>query len=492
VGFNFDNCANNVYLSTNSPSYDTTTVSWWTGFEWHSYDVFFNPAIFGGDPTIVLNMGTTPDRITIYGNANAVLVQGRSLHEIVNIGNWIPTLQDVRNTVTVTNPPYYTDLTIDDRGDSASKSATLTNSSLTGLTPKAINFNQGDLASLKILGGTGNNNTFMVADTPWSYYSGGLKTTLKNSSGSDTFTVQKTTGSLVIDGGSGTNSLVGPNANNTVWQIDQNGNGKLSAPVLGSPVEFSKVQNLKGGGGTNTLFGPPNAYTDWSIYGPDQGALKAFMFPSPVQFSAIQNLTGGAAGNTFGFFPGGSLSGSITGGGSDTLDYSFFNNTVVVDLPLNFATGVGVGVSGIQNVTGANNGPAGAYNLLIGAGGGFGVLTGGTGLRNILVAGGSPAALLGGNQDDLLIAGSTVYDLGGLGSWLQIANYWASSPDPFGTRALNLRIGNGVPLLDNTTVTSNGGSNFLFGMNELALLYIASNDNPFNFDPGSWPWRFPI
>jgi hypothetical protein len=60
-----------------------------------------------------------------------------------------------------------------------------------------------------------------------------------------------------------------------------------------------------------------------------------------------------------------------------------------VDLRTGFATGVGGGVSSIINVDGANSGGPGLYNLLIGNGGN--VLIGGSGRRNILVAGPAPA-----------------------------------------------------------------------------------------------------
>src|SRR5262249_2917618 len=99
----------------------------------------------------------------------------------------------------------------------------------------------------------------------------------------------------------------------------------------------------------------------------------------------------------------------------------------------------------------------------------------------------------GGDQDDLLIGGTTVYDnQPGLTSWLQIGTYWAG-PDPFLTRKDNLLGGNGVAPLNGNTVTGNGGGNFMNGNNELALIYTDGLDNvgpppgpPPGFDPNSW------
>jgi hypothetical protein len=201
--------------------------------------------------------------------------------------------------------------------------------------------------------------------------------------------------------------------------------------------------------------------------------------------SSIQ-VQGGSGGNTFNMQsapPGISI--SLDGGsGTNTLDYTGYIGSVVADLQTGVATGFS-SIANIQNLIGASGGGAqGLYNLLIGNGGN--VLTGGTGRRNILVAGGSASTLLGGNQDDLLIGGTTIYDNAGdnLASWLQIAGYWAGT-DPFSTRVNNLLTGNGVPLLDATTVTGNGGGNTMTGDGELALIYSDGSDTRSGFDPNS-------
>jgi hypothetical protein len=204
--------------------------------------------------------------------------------------------------------------------------------------------------------------------------------------------------------------------------------------------------------------------------------------------SSMQVL-GGSGGNTFnvqGLLAGTTM--SLNGGsGTNTLDYTGYTGNVITDLQTGVATGFS-SIANIQNVTGASGGGAqGLYNLLIGNGGN--VLTGGTGRRNILVAGGSGSTLIGGSQDDLLIGGTTSYDNDpndpGLLNWQQIAAYWAGTDD-FATRMANLASGTGVPLLDATTVTGNGGGNTMtssFG--ELALLYTDGADTITGFDPNS-------
>jgi hypothetical protein len=170
------------------------------------------------------------------------------------------------------------------------------------------------------------------------------------------------------------------------------------------------------------------------------------------------------------------------GSGTNTLDYTGYTGNVLVDLPLGAATGFS-SINNIENVTGASGGGVGFYNVLIGTGGN--VLTGGFGRRNILVAGGSNSTLNAGDNEDLLIGGTTVYDTDPtLASWLQIAAYWAGGDDYF-TRVANLTSGNGVPLLDATTVTGNYGGNTINGNGPLALIYSDGQDNITGFDPNS-------
>jgi hypothetical protein len=102
-----------------------------------------------------------------------------------------------------------------------------------------------------------------------------------------------------------------------------------SVPQLGG---IANIQNLIGGpGSANALIGPDVAST-WTITGADSGTVGT------VTFSNFQNLTGRAGADTFVFQPGGSVSGSGDGGGSNTLDYSHYLGNITVDLALNRAS----------------------------------------------------------------------------------------------------------------------------------------------------------
>src|SRR5262249_53337348 len=94
---------------------------------------------------------------------------------------------------------------------------------------------------------------------------------------------------------------------------------------------------------------------------------------------------------------------------------------------------------------------------------GFGgnILAGGPG-RNLLIAGRLAGTLVGGDDDDILIGGTTAYDTD-RAALLAIMAEWTRTDEDCGTRVFNLTHGVGVPPLDATTVSGNGGGNTLRG-----------------------------
>jgi hypothetical protein len=137
--------------------------------------------------------------------------------------------------------------------------------------------------------------------------------------------------------------------------------------------------------GTNTLQGPAIANT-WVVTGPNAGTLDG-----ALTFTNVQNLVGGALTDTFLFNNGKSVSGTIDGGaGINTLDYSHYTAGVTVNLTTGAATGVGGGVTHIQNVTGtpANDSitGSGTANILRGNGGTDTLSDGGAGNATFILA----------------------------------------------------------------------------------------------------------
>jgi hypothetical protein len=540
--------------------------------------------VAGGNLT-TLNTGAGTDTVNVQQTGGALRIngQGGGGNDVVNLG-LNNSLAGIFGAVTIFNGPSYFHVNVNDGADNAPHNVTLSTSGLTGLSQGAINFGAASLNTLTINAGTGSGQTVWTI-TGSQAFLGTALTFFNTGVGPDYVNVQGMAVPLTINSASGNgavtitlgdtaNTLAGITAPVTVnaaatdalvlndhnwplfrtyaitpttvlWTlgpgVTYSGLGSLA--VLGSAggntfdlsagTSPTAAVTLHGGGGANTLLGS-NAGNYWAITGADTGFLTGAAYPSPVTFYQVGSLTAGSGGDYFQFADGATLSGTLTGGGSDTLDYSSYSTTVIVDLQTGVATGIGAGpsgppgaVSGIGTVLGGNgNGSLGAYNLLIGAGGN--VLAGGLGRRNLLVAGASASTLYGGDQEDLLIGGTTVYTaavgvppLGGegqplsqdgprppeggtptargydtvvgLASWQQIAAYWAG-PDPFATRVSNLLNGIGVPPLDNTTPTvmGNGGGNTLIGFGELALIYTDGADNvgpppgpPPGFNPAS-------
>ncbi len=304
-------------------------------------------------------------------------------------------------------------------------------------------------------------------------------------------------GAVTINGGGGTDTLNLFDQNNTAIKAYRLTDTTFTRASMGT-VTYNGITNLAinlgsaanntltvaGAGaaattitGTSTggtLIGPDDA-TSWEVTGPDAGVLSAGSLGGAVAFSGIFSLKGGAGDNTFVLDNGQGVDGQVIGGGgSNTLDYSAYSSTVLVNLQTGLATGIGGGVSGIQNVLGGNGGGSGIYNILVGDGGNY--LQGGVGRRNLLIAGASASTLVGGDDDDILIGGTTAYDQeADMASLIAIMNYWSGSTDDYATRLANLLTGSGVPLLDATMVTNNGGGNTMYGngggSGELNLFY---------------------
>ena len=135
---------------------------------------------------------------------------------------------------------------------------------------------------------------------------------------------------------------------------------------------------------------------------------------------------------------------------------------VSVNLQLGEATGLFGGIANIQNVIGSSG-----NDVLVGNGGN--VLSGGMG-RDLLIAGAFSSILNGGGDEDILIAGTTDYDRDQVALNSIIAE-WSRTAD-YTARTANLSNGsNQVPLLDASTVHSNGGLNVLSGNEGLDFFF---------------------
>ena len=105
---------------------------------------------------------------------------------------------------------------------------------------------------------------------------------------------------------------------------------------------YTHITNFIGGSGTNTVTGP-NANTVWTLT-----ALNTFTVIG-LSFSGFQNITGGSGDDRLVFD-----TGVIDGGGGNNMpDYSPFIGNIIINLALGTATGVGGGLQHVENVVGS-------------------------------------------------------------------------------------------------------------------------------------------
>jgi hypothetical protein len=277
------------------------------------------------------------------------------------------------------------------------------------------------------------------------------------------------------------------NGVNTTLTIDFSG-GAFTIPVT-----------FTGGTGTNTLVGP-DAANAWSITGANAGKV------GKVSFSKVANVVGGSGVDVFKFTAAGSLSGRLDGGAAPVhqgnwLDYSGLTSAVAVNLQTGSASKVAGGavgkVANIQDVHGGDGGSTltgnGQGNILIG-GAGADTIQGGSG-RSLLIGGKGADHVTGGSGGDILIGDYTSYDamttanetalMGILAEW--------QSAHSYATRFHDINTGtggglNGTKKLNfGTTVKDDGAADTVTAAASAQALdwfFQGLGDQLFNLQPG--------
>jgi hypothetical protein len=254
-------------------------------------------------------------------------------------------------------------------------------------------------------------------------YAGTDNVTLNGTAGDDSFTVSGLTATL--------NGLTFVGTATEGWVL--NGLGGSNTLTVLSTVKTAPV-TFTGGSGSNTLHGP-NASATWTITKANGGTLATTPATGAVSFSQVQHLVGGTADDTFKFKPLGTVQLLDAGGGTNWLDYSAFTTPVMVNLVTGSASNVTGAVSNIQNVRGG----AGDDSL---TGGGGNILVGGAGNdtlvdayagsaasgRSLLIGGAGGDTLTAGSAGDILISGTTSYDLNNA-ALLSVLAEWQSADD---------------------------------------------------------------
>jgi hypothetical protein len=414
-----------------------------------TYTVTSTPVLYFGTN---LKTGTGNDVVNIQGTAGSLYLYNNGGSDAVVVGSKAPstsggTLAGIGGFVYVYGAGS-TALVVDDSGDTAVRTPTLTGVRLTGLSPQPIYFG-GGVTSLTVNGGSAA-DTYDVEATP-----AGMTTTLNGGPANDTFLVCPTyqvldaiAGPLAINAGGG--------AANTVTITDTSAAAAHAYTVTGdtglsrgsaAPITYTAVKSvavnggvvggnvfnvaaapvavalkLNGGGTSDTLIGP-SANETWIISGANAGNLG-----SKVLFTAMQNLEGGTGNDTFKFTASGSVDGFITGGGGmNKLDYSADGGSYVgVNLASGAASRIHGGASGgfyqIQSLVGSTG-----YDTLLGpnadttwtissAGGGKAGTVSFSGFEELVGgAGVSVFKFTGSGSIDMIVGGPAP---AGTGNWL--------------------------------------------------------------------------
>ena len=224
-------------------------------------------------------------------------------------------------------------------------------------------------------------------------------------------------------------------------------------------VAGGTVANLDGGSGIDTILGP-NVVTHWDLQSPGQGTIGTSVFVS------IENLTGGTAVDTFNISPSGTLAGALNGGttGRNVLSYAAWSSSVTVNLATKVASGIAGAVTNFTIVQGGSgndqlSGNSTLGTILLGMHGSDSLV--GVSGRDIMIGGFGGDIMTGGVGDDLLIAGATVYD-NDVGSLSRIFDEWSTTSRNYQTRVNNLRgIGTG-PRLNGELFLQNAPSYTLY------------------------------
>jgi hypothetical protein len=488
--------------------------------------------------SVSITTGSAADTVNVHATGATTNLSAHG-PDTINVGN-AGSVRGIFGTLNIENPPYVSTLTVDDSADHFGRTVTLntftpsgdsTWASITGLAPAAINYEQYDIGSPVTINGGLAGNTFNVVALPAQtvdLYTGG---------GNDKVNVETTSGSLVVNGQGGNNTLVGPNGNET-WHITGtnagsvggvsfsnvqnltggtgndllvfsngagvtgtiNGGGgtneldyaaytaavtvNLASHTATGTGGFANIQTFVGGSGSNTLVGP-NATNTWNITGTNGGSVAG------VTFSAFPNLTGGTGMDVFKFSAGNGVTGKINGGGGgDWLDYALYTTPVTVNLTTGAATGVGGGVTNVPNVrggAGTNTLTGNAQgNILIG-GASTNIITGGSG-RSILIGDTGAATVKGGTGDDIVIGGYTNYDTSSTANDLALEAILAEwrSADSYTTRVSKIKAGlpGGYKLVWGTTVHDNGKADTLTGGGGMNWFFKGTKDKITDFLSG--------
>jgi hypothetical protein len=166
--------------------------------------------------SMTLNTGTGFNLVSVQATSGALSIQGHGGGSNVIISSTAGQLNTIQGNVAVSDTAPKTDLFVDDRNDSTSRTVSLTNTTLTGLSPGQISYQPGGLNSLTVDTGTGAPDTITVNVDPFNKTPLRLTTlNMDTITGTEQLSVLGLAGNLNVAGNDPTNAVVGSNPSGT-------------------------------------------------------------------------------------------------------------------------------------------------------------------------------------------------------------------------------------------------------------------------------------
>jgi hypothetical protein len=251
---------------------------------------------------------------------------------------------------------------------------------------------------------------------------------LAGGTGSDLFNFTTITASLsgTLNGGTGTN-----NSNTISYSTLGSSylvNVALSSNAAGKATAiaggFSNINSLTGSADpANTLTGP-NSTNEWIITGDNAGDVNTGPI-RPFGFTSMAHLVGGTGVDTFRFHSSSSLVVGINGGGAPSGQGDWLKYS---EFPSSSTVTVNLATGSATNINGGAAGAVTNIQNVLGSASGTNDLTGDS-QGNILIGGSGLNTLVGGSGNSLLIGGSGHGSItGGSGQDILIAGVTTNNP----------------------------------------------------------------
>jgi hypothetical protein len=413
-----------------------------------------------------LNTGNGRDTVNVQAINSPLTVNPGSGTDMVNIGDTSNTLNEILDVVTVNGRSSDT-VNMFDQGSTTPHTYTLTAGSMTrGPRGPTINFpncravlHRGVTGGGSPTGPLGNVIDVLATDP-----NAPVAVVADNGDivnvGNDTDGLDEIQGALSIDGGDGTVPLNINDQMTAGGQLYDLLPGELDRSGA-APITFQDLQQavLNGGGGGNTF----------DVNGVAEGA--------PVTIN-----TGTGFGNLVRMRRHDLIQDALTLNGqgpSDRVGYVAYTTDVYVNLLTGVATDLAA-FTGVHNVTGGQ-----ANNVIVADGSETSIngnLMSGSSGRNLIISGGGTGTLYGSGNGDILIGGTTAYDLDRHGELQAILAEWTRSDLSYTDRVAHILHGDD-PLdpyaLNASNVFDNGAANTITGNsngNVVNLYYVTHHD----------------